>query len=106
MVVGQVDMLRLQQIADEARISGARCYHVSDALFLEDLISVPQRIGPLMALQYKASPLDGRWRVVKRGLDFTVSLITLLILSPILLLIALAIKLDSPGPVLYRQTRI
>ncbi len=105
-VVGQVDMLRLQQIADEARISGARCYHVSDALFLEDLISVPQRIGPLMALQYKASPLDGRWRVVKRGLDFLISLLTLLILSPILLLIAIAIKLDSPGPVLYRQTRI
>lgn len=43
-VVGQIDMHRLQQIADEARIAGAWCYHVSDALFLEDLISLPQRL--------------------------------------------------------------
>lgn len=59
-----------------------------------------------MALQYKASPLDGRWRVVKRGSDFVLSLFALILLSPLLLVIALAIKLDSPGPVLYRQTRI
>lgn len=43
-IVGQIAMQRLQQIADEARIAGAWCYHVSDALFLEDLISLPQRL--------------------------------------------------------------
>ena len=59
-----------------------------------------------MALEYKASPLDGRWRVVKRVFDVFVSGIALLILSPVLLLVALAIKLDSRWPVLYIQDRV
>jgi lipopolysaccharide/colanic/teichoic acid biosynthesis glycosyltransferase len=45
-------------------------------------------------------------RVVKRGMDFLGSALALLLLSPLLLTIALAIKLTSPGPVLFRQKRI
>lgn len=44
--------------------------------------------------------------ILKRIFDFTVSLIMLLILWPIMLIIALIIKLDSPGPVFYRQERV
>lgn len=43
---------------------------------------------------------------LKRGLDFTLSLSLLIVLSPLLLLIALAIKLTSKGPVLFRQERL
>lgn len=43
---------------------------------------------------------------VKRIIDFILSLIGLVILSPILLLLILAIKLDSPGPVLFKQKRV
>jgi len=42
----------------------------------------------------------------KRIFDFAVSLIMLLILSPVFLILAIAIKLDSPGPVFYRQIRV
>jgi lipopolysaccharide/colanic/teichoic acid biosynthesis glycosyltransferase len=42
----------------------------------------------------------------KRVLDVTVSLTALLLLSPLLLLIALAIKLTSPGPVIFKQPRV
>ena len=42
----------------------------------------------------------------KRIFDVTASLLILLILSPLLLLVALAVKLDSKGPVFYRQTRV
>jgi lipopolysaccharide/colanic/teichoic acid biosynthesis glycosyltransferase len=42
----------------------------------------------------------------KRAFDLAVSLILLLILSPAFLLLAIAIKLDSPGPVFYRQVRV
>ena len=41
----------------------------------------------------------------KRAMDLFVSIVAITLLSPILLLAALAIKLDSPGPVFYRQTR-
>lgn len=42
----------------------------------------------------------------KRAFDVVVSLIILVILSPLLLLLALAVKLDSKGPVFYRQVRV
>jgi exopolysaccharide biosynthesis polyprenyl glycosylphosphotransferase len=43
---------------------------------------------------------------IKRFLDFAVSLLLLIIISPLWILIALAIKLTSKGPVLYKQTRV
>jgi len=46
------------------------------------------------------------YKPVKRCIDFTLSLIGLLVLSPILLLIALIIKLESKGKVLFTQRRI
>ena len=51
-----------------------------------------------------------RWlkiqRVVKRGMDFTLALAGLILLCPFYLLIALIIKLDSPGKAIYRHRRI
>jgi lipopolysaccharide/colanic/teichoic acid biosynthesis glycosyltransferase len=43
---------------------------------------------------------------LKRALDWAGSLVLLLILSPVMLLIATLLKLTSPGPVLFRQTRV
>jgi len=43
---------------------------------------------------------------VKRGIDVVGALLVLLVGAPLWLLVALAIKLDSPGPVLYKQTRL
>ena len=42
----------------------------------------------------------------KRVFDVVVSAVMLLLLSPVFLLLAIAIKLDSPGPVFYRQVRV
>lgn len=42
---------------------------------------------------------------IKRVIDFSVSLIGLIFLSPIFLLIAICIKFDSPGPILFKQKR-
>lgn len=42
----------------------------------------------------------------KRGIDFLLSLLGLVILSPILLIVALIIKLDSRGPVIFKQERV
>jgi lipopolysaccharide/colanic/teichoic acid biosynthesis glycosyltransferase len=45
-------------------------------------------------------------RAVKRVSDRTVAAVVIVVLSPILLLVALAIKLDSRGPVFFRQDRV
>jgi lipopolysaccharide/colanic/teichoic acid biosynthesis glycosyltransferase len=42
----------------------------------------------------------------KRAIDVTVAAMALALLSPILILIAIAIKLDSPGPIIFQQQRV
>ena len=44
-------------------------------------------------------------RYIKRALDIIISLISLVVLSPVLLLIAVLIKLESKGPVIFKQKR-
>jgi len=44
-------------------------------------------------------------RVVKRGFDLLVGSVLLVALAPVMALVALAVKLDSPGPVFFRQER-
>ncbi len=51
-------------------------------------------------------PLNLFNRLQKRGLDLAVAMLALIIFSPLLLVVALAIKMDSPGPVLFRQMRV
>lgn len=43
---------------------------------------------------------------VKRVIDFVIAFVATVVLSPILLIICIAIKLDSPGPVLFKQKRV
>jgi lipopolysaccharide/colanic/teichoic acid biosynthesis glycosyltransferase len=47
-----------------------------------------------------------RYYVAKRALDIVLAAAALLVAAPVLLLIAIAIKVDSPGPVIFRQQRL
>ena len=51
-------------------------------------------------------PLNLVHRIQKRLLDFVLAAIAILFLAPLLLVVALAIKYDSPGPVMFRQIRV
>lgn len=46
------------------------------------------------------------YRYIKRGIGFVVAIFSLIILSPVFLILIIAIKLDSKGPVLFSQKRI
>jgi lipopolysaccharide/colanic/teichoic acid biosynthesis glycosyltransferase len=46
------------------------------------------------------------YRLARRALDYMIAILSLLVLWPFLLLIAALIRLDSPGPVLFRQRRL
>ena len=48
----------------------------------------------------------GLYATVKRGLDALLALLALVVLSPLLLILAAAVKLTSPGPVFFRQKRV
>ncbi len=75
-----------------------------------DLISAKMSVsyaGGISIVSFTDSPLSN-WenRLLKRSLDFVLSGMALVVLSPALLLIALAVKKSSQGPVFYRQERI
>ncbi len=60
----------------------------------------------LPMLAYSSVPTNELALAVKRAFDVAVSAAVLLLLSPVLLAIAVAIKRESPGPVLFRQRRV
>ncbi len=63
------------------------------------------RVGPATGLNIVRPPLSPAEIFTKRMLDVAVAITGLLVLSPLFLLIAFLIKLDSPGPVLFMQRR-
>lgn len=64
------------------------------------------RHGGRRTLIVAIGPLDLRQRVLKRGLDVALSLTGLILLGPLLIATAIAIRLESKGPALFRQDRI
>ncbi|NQT96283.1 MAG: undecaprenyl-phosphate glucose phosphotransferase [Candidatus Marinimicrobia bacterium] len=63
-------------------------------------------VAGLPVLNLTDSPMFGINRVVKTMVDILLSTLALIVLSPLLLLIAVGVKLSSLGPVLYRQERV
>jgi len=64
------------------------------------------RTGPASPLSVPIAPTPSGYRVAKRTLDLAGSLLGLLLASPVLVLVAIAVKLESRGPVLFRQERL
>src|SRR6185436_19934650 len=60
-----------------------------------------ETISGIPVIVLKASPLEGWGSVVKRILDVIISALGLIILSPVFLIIAILIKLNSKGPVFF-----
>jgi exopolysaccharide biosynthesis polyprenyl glycosylphosphotransferase len=63
-------------------------------------------LGEFPAVSFSPPSLTGRDFLIKRIVDFCIASAALIVMSPLYLIIALLIRLDSPGPVFYRQTRI
>lgn len=91
----------LQQLAD----STASVYIVPDFFVFELLHSRWTSIGGLPAVSVFESPLYGVDGWFKRAFDFCTALVLLVFLSPLFVLIALLVKLSSPGPIFFRQRR-
>jgi exopolysaccharide biosynthesis polyprenyl glycosylphosphotransferase len=64
------------------------------------------QIGALPMITLFRSPLSSAARIIKRTSDLIIAAIASLLLSPFWLLFALLIKLDSKGPVFYKQERV
>jgi Undecaprenyl-phosphate glucose phosphotransferase len=71
--------------------------------WLED--PVIQRIGSATTLRIARLPLTVRDRVLKRLVDFSLASVALVLLTPLFLVLGILIKMDTKGPVFFRQNR-
>ncbi len=62
-------------------------------------------VGPLRGLTVTRRPLGALQQFEKRAFDLVVAALALALLSPLLLAVAALIRLDGPGPILFRQKR-
>ena len=77
--------------------------HIGDIL-MDGATHIKSFSSPVLSVRRSAKPLE--YLFIKRVFDFVFSLLFLILLSPLMLLIALAVKCYDGGPVLYRQVRL
>lgn len=100
---------RIAQIArrlEQLPVRISVCTHIaSDLIDAETVRHRVSSLGPVGLLETKRKPLADWGPVVKRILDAVIAAIALAAFAPVFAAAAIAIKLDSPGPVLFRQKR-
>ncbi len=94
-------------LLDELRELPVNVYLASDLVgFRTEFKNPPSHFGRLPILQVVGKPLAGWDSIIKALEDFILAIVTVVILTPVMLLIAICVKLDSPGPILFRQKRL
>lgn len=100
-----VSQPRIIKLLDDLRDTTASIYILPD-IFLTDLIQ--GRMGQIEGIPVMAiceSPFTGVDSLTKRLTDIILSLILLILVSPLLLVISIGVKLSSPGPIIFKQRR-
>src|SRR5262249_73781 len=73
---------------------------------VERLLSFPlRRVGRTCVVELQRVPLSAGQRTLQRGLGLGISVPLLIFLAALMMAVAMLVKLDSPGPVFFRQTR-
>ena len=105
-LVGVLSDAALQAVMIAASSAGASVYATRRSAFrqLDEPSFVLRRAEPIAVLSRPA--LVGSQLVVKRLVDLSGAVLGLIVLSPILLAVSLAVRLTSRGPVLFRQVRV
>lgn len=98
---------RIMAIVAKLRELTVNVYLGSDLVgFRTKFRSPPSHFGELPILQIVGKPMSGWDGAIKSAEDYLLAPFFLLLAAPVLILIAIAVKLDSPGPVLFRQKRV
>ena len=104
--------LPLQQGEAIKTIVHALRHQTVDIRYLPDLGDLPllnhrvSNIAGLYALDISRSPMEGPARIVKRAEDLILGSLIAVLILPVCLFIAVAVKLSSPGPVIFKQYRM
>jgi putative colanic acid biosynthesis UDP-glucose lipid carrier transferase len=96
---------RVMDLVDELRDSTASIYYVPDVFVFDLIQSRTTEIIDVPVIAMCETPFYGYRGVMKRITDIGLTTILLAVGLPLMLVIALVIRLDSPGPVIFRQRR-
>jgi putative colanic acid biosynthesis UDP-glucose lipid carrier transferase len=95
----------LLTLMEELRDTTASIYFVPD-IYTFDLIQARlDHVGGIPVIGICETPFTGLHSVVKRGSDIVLALLIQIMLLPVMLAIAIGVKLSSPGPVIFAQRR-
>ena len=98
---------RVMAIVSKLRELPVNVYLASDLIgFRTEFRSPPGHFGSLPMVQLVGKPMSGWDSILKSVEDYVLAAIIVVLISPLLILIALAIKLDSRGPILFKQKRL
>jgi putative colanic acid biosynthesis UDP-glucose lipid carrier transferase len=96
---------RILKLLDELRDTTLSIYFAPD-IFLSDLIQARlDSVGGIPVVAVCETPFYGINGLLKRASDIILASIILILIAPLMLAIAIAIKFQSPGPVLFKQRR-
>ncbi len=100
------EMDKISQVIDECENQGKHVYILLEPPQTKVATSRMEVVLGYPTLAFSNVPNRMVGMAIKRLVDIMLSGLALLVLSPFLLIVAIAIKLDSPGPVLFRQQRV
>lgn len=96
---------RIQKLMDEIPDTTASVYFLPD-IYIFDLMQARfDYFGDAPVVSMNESPFVGIDGVVKNTSDFVLSILILILLSPLMFVIAIAVKVTSPGPIIFKQRR-
>lgn len=98
------DLLQLWELA---KIFWVRYRYITNSFDITKANTTLSLINSIPVVEIKNTPLDNWWRIIKRFFDIFAWIIWVIVLSPIILIVAILIKIDDPkAPVIYKNRRI
>ncbi len=96
---------RIRKLLDDLQDTTASVYFLPDIYIFDLMQARIDNVGGMPVVAICETPFTGVNSVIKRASDIVIASIIQIMLLPIMLLIALAVKLSSPGPAIFRQRR-
>jgi Undecaprenyl-phosphate glucose phosphotransferase len=94
-----------KQLLAELRVLPIPVRLIADARVREMLQFPQQQLGGVVSFELQRAPLTACERAAKRAFDLAAATVGLLVIAPFLLAVSLAVWIESPGPIFFRQTR-
>jgi len=104
-VMGKGDQERTKSILTRLEATGLDVEFYAGCVPGDFMVYGAVAHGPLLLANVQRRPLDAGEIIIKGMMDYVLATIAIVAIAPLMILIALAIKLDSRGPVLFRQGR-